>query len=77
MPHPFEDDSRDYLALLNEEEQYSLWPQDITVPDGWRVAYGPAARAEIIDYIDHAWTDMRPKSLRDVMAANGGTPAEA
>ncbi|MET9763704.1 MbtH family NRPS accessory protein [Streptomyces sp. NPDC006372] len=77
MPHPFEDDSREYLALLNEEEQYSLWPQGITVPDGWRVVYGPATRAKTIDYIDHAWTDMRPKSLRDRMAANGGTPAGA
>ncbi|MGW1373913.1 MbtH family protein [Streptomyces sp. NPDC002446] len=75
MSNPFEDDSRDYLALRNDEEQYSLWPQDIPVPDGWRVVYGPATRAKTIEHIDQAWTDMRPKSLRDAMAAHGGASA--
>ncbi|WP_432931898.1 MbtH family protein [Microbispora sp. CA-135349] len=75
MSDPFEDDGRDYLALINEEEQYSLWPQDIGVPAGWRVVYGPAARDEVLGHIDRSWTDMRPKSLRDAMSANGGGPA--
>ena len=72
MPNPFEDDNRDYVALRNDEEQYSLWPQDVSVPDGWRVVYGPAPRAETADHIERAWTDMRPKSLRDGMAASDG-----
>ncbi|AXG77929.1 MbtH family protein [Streptomyces paludis] len=68
MPNPFEDDSREYLALSNEEEQYSLWPQDTEVPVGWRVVYGPATRKEILDHIERSWTDMRPKSLRNAVA---------
>jgi len=68
MSNPFEDDSRDYLALCNDEEQYSLWPRDADVPAGWRVVHGPAHREEIIDYIEQSWTDMRPKSLRYAMA---------
>lgn len=68
MSNPFEDDSQDYLALCNDEEQYSLWPWDADVPVGWRVVRGPAPREEIIDYIEQSWTDMRPKSLRDAMA---------
>ncbi|GGO10120.1 MbtH protein [Microbispora rosea subsp. aerata] len=75
MSDPFEDDSRDYLALINEEEQYSLWPRDIDVPAGWRVVYGPAPRDEVLDHIDRSWTDMRPKSLRDAMSANDSVPA--
>jgi MbtH protein len=75
MSNPFEDDSRDYLALCNDEEQYSLWPQGIGVPDGWRIVHGPATREEITGYIEQSWTDMRPKSLRDAMAANRGVPA--
>ncbi|MEU4728497.1 MULTISPECIES: MbtH family protein [unclassified Streptomyces] len=75
MPNAFEDDSRDYLALRNDEEQYSLWPHDIAVPDGWHVVYGPADRAKTIDYIENTWSDMRPKSLREAMAAHGGTSA--
>ncbi|MFG2292833.1 MbtH family protein [Streptomyces sp. NPDC048603] len=65
MSDPFEDDSRDYFALRNDEEQYSLWPQEMAVPDGWQVVYGPESRDHAIDYIERAWTDMRPKSLRD------------
>lgn len=73
MSNPFEDDTREYLALCNDEEQYSLWPQDIDVPDGWRVVYGPAAREQVLDHIERSWTDMRPKSLRDAMASLEGT----
>lgn len=76
MPHSFEDDSAEFLALCNDEEQYSLWPEKVAVPAGWRIAYGPAARAETVDYIERNWTDMRPKSLRDAMAAYGGPSAE-
>ncbi|MGW1893533.1 MbtH family protein [Streptomyces sp. NPDC002004] len=75
MSNPFEDETRDYLALRNDEEQYSLWPQDIAVPDGWRVVYGPASRAQTIDHIEQTWTDMRPKSLREAMAAHDGGSA--
>ncbi|HZF89881.1 MbtH family protein [Streptomyces sp.] len=69
MPDLFEDDKREYLALCNTEEQYSLWPEGLDVPDGWRVVYGPGSRPNVIEYIDRTWTDMRPKSLRDVMPA--------
>ncbi|RKT88981.1 MbtH protein [Saccharopolyspora antimicrobica] len=75
MSNPFEDESRDYLALRNVEEQYSIWPQGVDVPAGWRVVRGPAPRQEIIDYIGRSWTDMRPKSLREAMTANGSAPA--
>ncbi|WP_197321907.1 MbtH family protein [Saccharomonospora sp. NB11] len=69
MPNPFEDDDRTYLALCNAEEQYSLWPEDVDVPEGWRVVFGPDSRQNVIDHIERSWTDMRPKSLRDAMAA--------
>lgn len=69
MPDLFEDDSQDFLALCNDEEQYSLWPSGIAVPDGWRIAYGPAPRGETVEFIEQTWTDMRPKSLRDAMDA--------
>jgi len=31
--------------------------------------FGPASRQEALDYVDTHWTDLRPKSLRDAMAA--------
>jgi uncharacterized protein YbdZ (MbtH family) len=39
------------------------------VPAGWRVVYGEAERAACLDDIEQNWTDIRPKSLRDPLAA--------
>lgn len=62
--NPFEDENADYLVLVNAEDQHSLWPADIEVPDGWRVAHGAASRADSLSYVEAHWTDMRPASLR-------------
>jgi MbtH protein len=64
MPDPFEDPDSPYLALCNDEEQYSLWPLDIDIPAGWRAVFGPARRDVVVDHIERTWTDMRPRSLR-------------
>ncbi|NUR05135.1 MAG: MbtH family NRPS accessory protein, partial [Streptomyces sp.] len=37
---------------------------------GWRVAFGEATRAECLEYVEENWTDMRPRSLREAMAAD-------
>ncbi|MGW1996817.1 MbtH family protein [Embleya sp. NPDC001921] len=63
MTNPFDDDSGTFLALLNDEGQYSLWPAFLNAPDGWHTAYGPAARARCLEHIETNWTDMRPRSL--------------
>ncbi|MEU5635912.1 MbtH family protein [Streptomyces rishiriensis] len=69
MSNPFDNSDGEYLALLNGEEQYSLWPAWADVPLGWRAIFGPSSRAAVADYIDEHWSDMRPKSLRDAMGA--------
>ena len=61
--NPFENEDGSYLALINDEGQYSLWPEFIEVPAGWRVTHGPAPRAEVLRHIEEHWTDMRPASL--------------
>ena len=50
--------------LVNDEEQDRRWPTFADVPAGWRVVYGEAERAASLDFIEHNWTDLRPKSLR-------------
>ncbi|MGW0118803.1 MbtH family protein [Streptomyces sp. NPDC003327] len=53
-----------YVVVVNEEEQYSLWRGDRPLPAGW-AADGPAGtRDECLDYIEKAWTDMRPRCVR-------------
>jgi len=66
--NPFDDKNGSFFVLINDEEQHSLWPTFADVPDGWRVVYGEAARADCLDYIEQNWPDIRPKSLRDRLA---------
>ena len=65
MTNPFEDENASYLVLVNDENQHSLWPADIEVPDGWRTMFGPSSRQECVAYVEEHWTDMRPASLAD------------
>jgi uncharacterized protein YbdZ (MbtH family) len=63
MTNPFEDENREYLVLVNEEEQYSLWPAFRDIPAGWSAVGPRGKRKECLDWIEANWTDMRPKSL--------------
>jgi uncharacterized protein YbdZ (MbtH family) len=68
--NPFDDDNGSFYVLVNDEDQHSLWPTFADVPAGWQVVYGEGdgtSRAACLDYVEQHWTDLRPKSLRDVM----------
>jgi len=74
MTNPFEDEDGEYLVLVNDEGQYSLWPAFITVPAGWTTVGPRGARAACLTYIEEVWTDMRPKSLIVQMEQIGDDP---
>ncbi|MEV5015469.1 MbtH family protein [Streptomyces sp. NPDC053780] len=63
MTNPFEDADGRYLVLVNDEGQYSLWPEAVRVPDGWRCARPADSRQSSLDFVERTWTDMRPLSL--------------
>ncbi|MCX2734023.1 MbtH family NRPS accessory protein [Saccharopolyspora sp. NFXS83] len=60
MSNPFDDPEGSFYALVNDEDQYSLWPERIKVPDGWMIAHGPAGREVCLEHIEVHWTDIRP-----------------
>ncbi|TDD49678.1 MbtH family protein [Saccharopolyspora elongata] len=60
MTNPFDAPDAEYYALINDQDQYSLWPAAMDVPAGWSVAHGPADRESCVDHIEVNWTDMRP-----------------
>lgn len=65
MSDASEEDRTVYQVLVNDEEQYSLWPKDNrTLPRGWRATGKEGTRAECSRYVDEVWIDMRPLSLR-------------
>jgi MbtH protein len=61
-----------YTVVANDEEQYSIWPQDREVPAGWRETGLRGTREECLAHIEEVWTDMRPLSLRRRMEATQG-----
>ena len=53
-----------FLVVLNDEEQYSIWPEFKEIPDGWRAEGTKGSKAHCLDHIQEVWTDMRRKSAR-------------
>jgi MbtH protein len=64
MTNPFEDPDGRYLVLVNDEDQHSLWPSFVTVPDGWTAIFGEDTRDACLTFVEDHWRDLRPKSLR-------------
>ncbi|MCB0697874.1 MAG: MbtH family protein [Chitinophagaceae bacterium] len=62
-----EEDTREYVVVINYEEQYSIWPADREMPLGWKAVGKRGTKQECLDYIKEVWTDMRPLSLRKKM----------
>jgi len=62
-----QEDKTIYKAVVNHEEQYSIWPAEKPNPLGWRDAGKTGLKAEVLAYIKEVWTDMRPLSLRKRM----------
>jgi MbtH protein len=61
------EDTQIYKVVVNDEEQYSIWPADREHPAGWREAGKAGTKDECLAYIKEVWTDMRPLSLRKKM----------
>jgi microcystin-dependent protein/uncharacterized protein YbdZ (MbtH family)/transcriptional regulator with XRE-family HTH domain len=57
-----------YKVVVNDEEQYSIWPAERENALGWNDAGKMGNKQECLAYIEEVWTDMRPLSLRKRMA---------
>ncbi|WP_424215827.1 MbtH family protein (plasmid) [Streptomyces sp. BI20] len=57
-------DYRRHRVVLNDEQQYAVWPADLPVPAGWRPEGFEGTREECVERVDLVWVDMRPASLR-------------
>lgn len=59
-----DEDSTLYQVVMNDEEQYSVWPADRAIPAGWHAVGAPGSKATCLAHIETVWVDMRPLSLR-------------
>ncbi|WP_322029499.1 MbtH family protein [Paraburkholderia sp. J76] len=70
------DEDTHFHVVINDEEQYSIWPDYKAIPAGWREAGKSGKKPECLAWIDEVWTDMRPLSLRKAMAADAARAAQ-
>ncbi len=75
MTSIFDDEEALFNVVMNDEEQYSIWPAQREIPAGWKAVGKSGKKAECLAYIEEVWTDMRPLSLRKKMeeAARGSS----
>lgn len=55
------------MVVVNDEEQYSIWPAERALPAGWADGGFAGTRADCLAHVDEVWTDMRPAGLRREM----------
>lgn len=60
-----------FKVVVNQEEQYSIWPSTLAIPKGWQETGKEGDKEYCLAYIKEVWTDMRPLSLRNKMSPNG------
>jgi MbtH protein len=64
------EDTIEYQVVMNDEEQYSIWPVERALPLGWRAVGKRGPKQECLAYVEEVWTDMRPLSLRKAMESD-------
>lgn len=67
------ENDRRYQVVVNSEEQYSIWPADRSLPEGWRGVGFEGTREGCLERIREIWVDMRPLSLRRQMDSAGAS----
>lgn len=67
MIHQEDSDDTLYKVVVSHDEQYSIWPAHKAPAIGWNETQQQGTKVECLAFIKSAWTDMRPKSLRDKM----------
>ncbi|HYO79466.1 MAG TPA: MbtH family NRPS accessory protein [Thermoanaerobaculia bacterium] len=72
MPFEEKEDKTIYQVVVNQEEQYSIWPAGRELPMGWASEGKSGTKAECLEYIRQVWTDIRPLSLRRMMDEPAG-----
>ena len=52
LEFPMPEEAEAYTVVINDEEQYSIWPQGREIPAGWREAGKSGTKEECLAYVD-------------------------
>jgi amino acid adenylation domain-containing protein len=53
-----------YRVVVNDAQQYSIWPLDVTLPFGWQAEGKVGKKQACLAHISTAWIDMRAATLQ-------------
>jgi MbtH protein len=53
-----------YAVVVNDEEQYSIWSTNRSIPAGWHAVGMEGTKQDCLAHIAEIWTDLRPLSVR-------------
>jgi MbtH protein len=67
MAREEQEDTTIYQVVVNDEDQYSIWPAHREPPAGWRKDGTVGPKSVCLEHIEQVWTDMRPRSLREAL----------
>jgi MbtH protein len=61
---PQDGDRTVYVTVVNDAEQWSVWPAARPLPVGWKASGRSGSKQECLEYVQEVWVDMRPLSVR-------------
>lgn len=64
MPTAEKKATRTFVVLVNDEQQYSIWPADRAVPLGWTAVGTPGPRDQCFAHIQRVWSNVTPLGPR-------------
>ena len=53
-----------FRVVVNDEEQYALWPAGKQNAPGWHDAGVAGTEEECLAHVREVWRDLRPRSVR-------------
>jgi MbtH protein len=65
MTIPDHGPTTEYQVVVNDEEQYSIWPAERNTPRGWYEVGLTRTTDACLAHIRTVWTDLRPRGLRE------------
>lgn len=58
--NPFDNQQGPFFILQNAQQQFSLWPQQCALPQGWRVVCQPASQDACTAWLNANWQNLTP-----------------
>lgn len=66
VSNPFDVEQGQFFLLQNPQQQFSLWPQQCTLPAGWTVICDPQPLEVCNAWLSANWNTLLPENFASV-----------